>query len=111
MLRVVQMSNDDEFSSVNCCECGIVFKFTKKIEEMWRESGKNFYCPNGHSLHWSKPIESKEQKEIKALKKEVQELNSKLSKATSDLEVQKKRADELAAELEIWRPSSAEKAS
>lgn len=103
--------SDDGFNEVHCCNCGITFKFSKKIEEMWRKDEKTFYCPNGHSLVWNKPKESEEQKEIKKLKAEVKGLNEKLEAALKDAADQKKRADDLVAELEIWRPSSQDKAS
>ncbi len=98
--------SDEEFCVVNCNECGITFKFSKKIEDMWRKSSKTFYCPNGHSLHWPKPKESEEEKELKKLRVEVNELRTKLVAAEKKAEDQKKRADELASELEIWRPTT-----
>lgn len=98
--------SEEDFCVVNCNECGITFKFSKKIEDMWRKSSKTFYCPNGHSLHWPKPKESDEEKELKKLRAEVNELRTKLLAAEKKAEDQKKRADELASELEIWRPTT-----
>lgn len=98
--------SDEEFCVVNCNECGITFKFSKKIEDMWRKSSKTFYCPNGHSLHWPKPKESEEERELKKLRAEVKSLTEKLAAAEKKAEDQKKRADELASELEIWRPTT-----
>lgn len=98
----------EDFCEVDCPACGIKFKFTKKIEEMWRESGKTFYCPNGHTLNWSKPKESPEQKELKQLRSEVKELKEKLATSEKQTEDHKRRVDELTAELEIWRPSTTE---
>lgn len=96
----------EEYCEVNCCDCGITFKFTKQIEKMWRESGKTFYCPNGHSLHWDKPKETEDQKELKKLRTEVASLKDKLTAAEKTATDQKKKIDELTAELEIWRPST-----
>ena len=98
--------SEEEFCVVNCNECGITFKFSKKIEDMWRKSSKTFFCPNGHSLHWPKPKESEEEKELKKLRAEVNELRTKLVAADKRADEQKKRADELASELEIWRPTT-----
>ena len=97
-----------DFNIVSCCDCGIKFAFDKKIEEMWRESEKTFFCPNGHHLHWSKPKETPEQKELKSLRSKVTDLEKKLEAAKQEADNQKKRADDLQAELEIWRPSTAE---
>lgn len=98
----------DDFNEVTCADCGIVFKFSKKIEELWRTTGKTFHCPNGHRLTWPKETETPEQKELKTLREEVKTLKGKLATALSDAEAQKKRADELATELEIWKPSTVE---
>lgn len=111
------MNEEAEFCTVDCCDCGIQFKFNKKIEEMWRKSGKTFHCPNGHSLHWDpKKTDTPEQAEIKKLKAEVKELKekltateTKLADSEKNLEAEKKRAEELATELEIWRPTTDDK--
>lgn len=96
----------EDINNVTCCDCGIEFHFSKKIEEMWRKSEKTFFCPNGHKLVWNKPEdETPEQKELKSLRGEVTELKGKLEAALKDVEAEKKRADELALELEIWHPT------
>lgn len=99
---------DNDFNTVDCCECGIKFGFSPKIEEMWRNSEKTFYCPNGHQLHWSKPKETEEQKELKSLRSKVSDLEKKLEAAQKEVAEQKKRADDLQTELEIWRPNTPE---
>lgn len=100
---------NEELCEVDCCSCGISFKFSKKIEEMWRKSEKTFYCPNGHTLVWTKPKESAEEKELKTLRVEVKELKEKLVAAEKQTEIQKKRVEELTTELEIWRPTTDDK--
>ena len=98
----------DDLNEVTCNECGIKFGFGPKIEELWRKSGKTFYCPNGHSLCWTLGKETPEQKENVTLKAQVKDLKAKLESTQQELTAQKKRADELSAELDIWRPSTAE---
>lgn len=98
----------DNFNVVSCCDCGIKFGFDPAIEKMWRESEKRFFCPNGHILHWPKPKETDEQKELKDLRAKVSELEKQLETAKQEAADQKKRADELANELEIWRPTTKE---
>jgi seryl-tRNA synthetase len=102
------MSEEEEFCSVDCNECGITFKFTTTIEKMWRKSSKTFFCPNGHSLHWPKQTETEEQKELKKLRAEVTSLKDKLTAAEKTVETQKKRIDELIIEVETWKPTSIE---
>jgi predicted RNase H-like nuclease (RuvC/YqgF family) len=99
----------EEFNCVTCDTCGLDFKFPQKVEDLWRKSEKTFYCPNGHGLVWTKPKETDEEKELKKLRTEVKELKEKLLAAERQSEEHKKRVDELAAELEIWQPSYADK--
>lgn len=102
------MSEEKEFSTVDCCDCGIQFKIPTKVEKMWRESEKRFKCPNDHVLYWPKPKETEEQKELKSLRSKVSDLESKLEAAKKEAADQKKRADDLQTELEIWRPTTTE---
>lgn len=95
----------EEFIKVTCITCGIEFGFAERIEKEWRRTGKNFHCPNGHSLTWPFAKETEDQKELKALHIEIKGLKSKLESALKDAEVQKKRADELVSELELWKPA------
>jgi hypothetical protein len=96
----------EEHNQLNCPSCGLSFGFPKEVEKLWRESHKQFFCPNGHSMSWTG--ESPSEKEHRLRKEKVEELETKLAAALKELEAQKKRADELAAELEIWRPTTTE---
>jgi hypothetical protein len=92
--------------NLTCNSCGIDFAFTKKVEKLWRDSHKTFYCPNGHPLCWSG--ETEEQKELKKLKKQVTELTDKLASLALKAAESDKKVEELTTELELWRPSSKE---
>jgi len=37
-------------TTMDCCSCGVVFAAPEVFVQKRRESGENFYCPNGHSL-------------------------------------------------------------
>jgi len=91
---------------VNCCVCGITFKFSEIIEGMWRRSGKTFFCPNGHGLNWDKnKHKDKDEEKIESLEKEIQELKDKLSSSQEEIDKLKEKITELETELEIWKPS------
>lgn len=90
----------------NCPSCGIVFGIPKEMEPIWRNNHNSFHCPNGHSLSWS--AESPKDKEHRLRLKEVEDLKAKLADVQKELTAQKKKVEELQAELEIWRPSSAD---
>lgn len=97
----------DNLYTQNCPTCGIVFGIPKEMETIWRNNHNSFHCPNGHSLSWSG--ESPKEKEHKLRLKEVENLRDELAKTQKELEAQKKKVEELQTELEIWRPSSADK--
>lgn len=62
-------------TSVVCATCHVVFAMPLSLYEQRKQDGKNFYCPNGHSL-WYKDNENsrlrndvaRKQGEIMALK-------------------------------------------
>ena len=35
-----------------CYVCGVVFAISESLEKNRRDDGKEFYCPNRHSLKW-----------------------------------------------------------
>lgn len=91
--------SDNNLNKQNCCACGVPFGLDKDVEKAWRESKHNFFCPNGHALMFKDPsVQEKLDKEIAELKEKVSQLEAKL-------ESEKKRADELQAELDIWKPN------
>jgi hypothetical protein len=36
----------------SCCECGVEFAAPARLLDTRREDHQNFYCPNGHTLHY-----------------------------------------------------------
>jgi hypothetical protein len=96
------MSNEDLYIQ-HCPSCDCLFAISKTAEKAWRDSHKQFFCPNGHSLSWQD--DTSDQKELKSLRVKIKDLETKLAAALEDVAKQTKRADELAAELEIWKPS------
>ena|SRR5277367_5648306 len=102
------MSDDNKINEVTCGDCGILFGLQLKVEKIWRESGKHFFCPNGHTLHWDKPVDTPDKREIKTLTLEVKSLKEKLEAALSEVEAQSKTIKALTLELEIWKPTDAQ---
>jgi hypothetical protein len=95
---------DNELEHIDCIYCGIRFHFLKRIVLKRRETGDAMFCPNGHAM-----VFIKSQSEIETLRAEVEKLRASLRVAVDDAVKQKKRADDLALELEIWKPESAVK--
>lgn len=74
--------------SFNCCECGIYFGIDKSVADLWKTSHKTFVCPNGHSLSW-KDLTANE-KELAALRVEVEQLKKRLDDSMATIATQSK---------------------
>lgn len=96
--------SDSNSEEVTCPACGICFSFPKKVADLWRDSHKQFYCPNGHGMSWTG--ETSQQKELKSLRNEVKELRAKVDAYQVNEEVYLKQIKDLTNELEIWKPTS-----
>ena len=49
----------DTLEITRCCSCGVVFAMPERMLDERRRDKANFYCPNGHSLAYSKSTEQK----------------------------------------------------
>lgn len=47
------------FETVDCCECGIIFQVPEDFDQAREDDGREFYCPNGHSQHYTNCPEDK----------------------------------------------------
>ena len=43
---------------VTCCVCGVTFGVPRGMEMGRRENHKDFFCPNGHTLHFPQKTEA-----------------------------------------------------
>lgn len=39
---------------ISCASCGVLFGLLDEHNDKLRQTGKSFYCPNGHSLSYPK---------------------------------------------------------
>jgi hypothetical protein len=85
-----------DLTTQTCFHCGVEFGLSEGHERMLRRSNANFYCPNGHPLMFSKKTS-----EVDELRAEVKTLKEQAAKDKATIE-------ELAREVEVWRPASAE---
>ena len=53
------------FEAMTCCKCGISFAVDGQVRRRWQEKGESFYCPNGHSQHYTET-------DIQRLKKQLE---------------------------------------
>lgn len=99
-------NNSQNLIAIKCCSCGILFGLDKEVVALWRESKKNFKCPNNCVLGYND--KSPKEIELEELRAKVLFLQGKLESANKLIEDQKLKIDKLTLELEIWKPSKNE---
>ena len=57
------------FETIHCCKCGMTFAVPADIRSRWQASGSFFYCPAGHSQHYSESQVQKLEKQLSAERK------------------------------------------
>ena len=87
-----QFANNEWFETEQCCTCGMSFAMTTDFMRRRRDDRKPFYCPSGHSQHYTG-------------KTEAQKLKDELERKQRDLEAA--NAMTLAAEVERARIAKA----
>lgn len=86
-------------TETTCCSCGITFAMPENFLRKKKETHANFYCPNGHTLHYAHKSEAEELKDKLAREKsqhdqtlaELEEKNKTLIAIKGHLTRQKKR--------------------
>ncbi len=53
--------DEDEYSDIQCCTCGIEFKVTTKYKDLKQRTCGDFWCPNGHSLAYKKNMDEEDE--------------------------------------------------
>ena len=64
------ITHDVTLAIDTCCVCGVTFAIPKRMQDKLRENGNDFYCPNGHTLHYPG----------KTSKQKIAELEAKLAR-------------------------------
>ena len=59
---VLQMRSATDREAVTCCKCGVEFASPVIIKR--RDDGDWFYCPNGHTQHFTKTTEAELREEL-----------------------------------------------
>lgn len=83
------------FTTLHCCKCGIPYTVPAVWLDRKLDKGKEFFCPNGHSMVFTEPWKSK----AKKLKKELAEANKELLAARQELVSLKSKHERLEARV------------
>ena len=78
-------------TTIRCITCDVRFGITETMEADRRQTGDNFYCPNGHRLSWSG--------ELDRLRKQVAAKDYAIKELRSDLESERTRSEKLDKKL------------
>jgi hypothetical protein len=70
----------------DCAACGVVFAITEEFRASRQKDGKTFYCPNGHTLHYS-------ESEAERLRKKLERTEQQLAWQRDMREGANRRAD------------------
>jgi len=61
-MPTIEYAVKTEMVTEECCNCGILFAFTKDFEERKRNDHEYFYCPRGHAQHYTGKSEAEKLK-------------------------------------------------
>jgi hypothetical protein len=74
-----------ELDCIECCVCHVMIYLSKEHTDRLREKGSYFFCPNGHTQHFTKPT--------------IPTLRSDLEKKGEELRICRIYAEKLEREL------------
>jgi uncharacterized Zn finger protein (UPF0148 family) len=75
----------------DCPTCGVVFGVPERVVDQRREDGGSVYCPHGHTMVFTRG-DSVEQREIKELKRKLDDERRRADSATSNMHWAQERA-------------------
>lgn len=81
--RGMTLTDTVVFVTEECCNCGIPFAITQDLKDRRLKDHKSFYCPNGHSQHYTGKTE--EQK----LREQLERANQRVASRDEDLRVER----------------------
>lgn len=85
MTNTYTLTGSDEIVIEECIECGTKFGINKTLHTYKKENKKTFYCPNGHSMSYTKS--------------EAEKLREIIAQKNKSLEyLRKQEADRIAAQ-------------
>lgn len=85
--------------ATECCVCGTAFAVPEVFLNKRRRDGVNFYCPNGHTLHYGESEVDKLKREIKLKEKVIKDFQSFYEAEKSDHEHTRNRLRATKGEL------------
>jgi len=94
--------SEGELARVSCATCGTTFGMTPTLYGFRKKDGEGFFCPNGHSVRFTRPAPTVDPRDA-----ELTKLRSEVGSLTKDIARLTKENDALRTELELWKPREA----
>ena len=66
-----ELNEDLDFSTVECCSCGVMFAMPQVLNESRLKDKNAFFCPNGHSQVYTGKTQA--EKKVEELQKAIEE--------------------------------------
>lgn len=74
-----------QLSHFECASCGVVFGLSQNLERNLRETHRNFFCPNGHTLSFRSKTEADLERDRRiTAEKKLQEANADVAIARAE---------------------------
>lgn len=54
MIRNIEIQTTIKLITEECCNCGVMFAMPQELKNELVNTKRTFYCPNGHSQHYSR---------------------------------------------------------
>jgi len=96
MGQFATFTSTQSFYIEHCYKCGIPFGVMSDLQRRRLEDGKDFFCPNGHSQHYTET-------EIQKLRKKVAEHEATISRREAQLESVRKERDTVERSRNVYR--------
>lgn len=72
MSEGIALQITQNFETICCYKCQILFAVPAQSRRRWIDSGESFYCPNGHSQHYTESTVQKLEKQLAQQKKRTE---------------------------------------
>jgi hypothetical protein len=71
--------NTNDFTTIECYKCGILFSVSKEFDDNRRKDKMTFYCPNGHGQSYIKSTEEILREKNNKIEFELIQKNNRIS--------------------------------
>jgi len=71
MMRTNDILVTVQLTAMTCPTCGVTYGIDEAIRQRKQRDGGNYYCTNGHSLHYTETEIDRERKRVERLERDI----------------------------------------